>query len=270
MAQPETAALQLILTRPQQQAGEWLQRLQAQGVPARSFPLLAISPAEPAQVQAAWAALPRARLAFFVSPNAVEGFFAQAPTGFEWPAACLAACVGPGSARALQAAGVPVSNIIQPPADAPSLDSEHLWPQLSGMDWQGQPVLMLRGEGGRDWLAERLRERGAAPIEFFSVYRRGCPQLDAAQQQELADLLAQPQRLLWLFSSGEAVGHLHSLAPAGVDWSRQRCLATHVRIAERARAEGWGHVVLTRPDAAAVAQAFSAVQADAYNHFHCE
>jgi uroporphyrinogen-III synthase len=159
----------------------------------------------------------------------------------------------------LRDAGVPAELIVQPPADADSLDSEHLWPLLAGRDWTGRLALILRGDGGRDWLAERLREQGARTLDF-SVYQRRCPVLDVAEQSLLATILAAPRRYLWLFSSAEAIGHLQRLAPAGTDWSRGRCVATHARIAERGRQLGLADVVLARPDAVAVAAAAAAVQ----------
>lgn len=251
------SAATLVLTRPRQQADEWLRRLSALGVQARSLPLIEILPTDGQEAGRAWAALPAASLAMFVSPNAVEQFFAGRPPGQSWPAQTLAACVGPGSAQALLEAGVPAALIVQPPADAASLDSEHLWPQLSGRDWQGRSALILRGGGGRDWLAQRLREQGAL-TEDFSVYRRRCPQLDGPAQALLAQILAAPAQHVWLFSSAEAIGHLQTLAPAGQEWSAGRCVATHERIADRARELGWGHVVLARPDAQAVARAVDA------------
>lgn len=246
----------LILTRPRQQADDWLTRLAALGVPALALPLIEIVPApDVAAVVQSWQALPGAALAMFVSPNAVEQFFAARPEGMAWPAGVLAATVGPGSAQALRAAGVPAALIVQPAADAPSLDSEHLWPQLAHRPWAGRRVLVLRGEGGREWLAEQLRAAGAE-VEFVSVYRRRAPQLGEAGRARLAAALAEPTSHVWLFSSAEAIGHLAALAAAqGLTLGGGRCLATHPRIAAAAQAAGFAHVVLTRPDAAAVARA---------------
>ena len=251
-----TLPLTLVLTRPRQQAGDWLARLTALGVDAVSLPLIEIVAGAPQAAAEAWQQLPSAALAMFVSPNAVEYFF-KGSTG-DWPADTLAACVGPGSARALLGAGVPPQLIVQPPPDADSLDSEHLWPLLATRDWQGKLALILRGDGGRDWLAERLREQGAR-TQDFSVYQRRCPVLDGEGQTLLSDILARADaRFVWLFSSAEAIGHLASLTDA--DWSRHRAIATHDRIAERARQLGIGDVVLARPDAAAVAAAAAAMQ----------
>ncbi|MDM4764578.1 uroporphyrinogen-III synthase [Pelomonas sp. SE-A7] len=246
--------MRLVLTRPRPQCADWLARLAAQGVDAVALPLIAIEPGEDASAASrAWARLPEAALAMFVSPNAVEHFFAARPQQQDWPAATLAVTVGPGSAQALLQAGVPASLLRQPPADSESFDSEHLWPLLKDLDWQGRLALMLRGEGGRDWLAERLQERGAR-VEAFNIYRRSCPRLNADETQLLEQIGAEPVDHVWLFSSSEAI---HNLATLGFRPSPQSlAIATHARIAETASRLGWPRVASARPDAAAVAQAW--------------
>ncbi|PTT92595.1 uroporphyrinogen-III synthase [Pelomonas sp. HMWF004] len=243
----------LLVTRPRPQCAAWLARLAALGVKAAALPLIEILPVvDAAPVQAAWAALAASDLAVFVSPNAVEHFFAQARQ--PWPAHTLAACVGPGSAQALAEHGVPAALIVQPAADAESLDSEHLWQQLATRRaWPGARVLLLRGDGGREWLAERLTEAGAQ-VDAVTVYHRSGPRFSPAEQAVLAAALADPAGHVWLFSSAEAVGHLKGLALAG-----QRAVATHPRIAEAARAAGFSPVVLARPAPEAVAQALKAL-----------
>lgn len=244
----------LIVTRPRPQCADWLARLAALGVEARALPLIEILPArDVAPVRAAWAGMVAVDLAVFVSPNAVEQFFSQAD-GAAWPAQALAACVGPGSAQALAAHGVPVANIVQPAADAASLDSEHLWQQLQPRrHWAGARVLLLRGDGGREWLAERLTEAGAS-VEAVTVYHRAPPRFSAAEQALLDAAMAQPQHFVWLFSSAEAVGHMQ-----GTPLANQRAIATHPRIAEAARAAGFTPVVLARPAPEAVTQALKSL-----------
>jgi len=248
----------LIVTRPRAQAAEWLARLASFGVTAASLPLIEIGPGEPGAAAAAWRQIGAAKLAVFASPNAVAAFFAARPAAVAWPERALAACVGPGSAAALAEAGVPAMQIVSPAADAASFDSEQLWTRLASRDWRDARVLLLRGDGGREWLAERLRERGAQ-TEAFVVYRRHAPQLGPAEQALLAAALASPDEHAWLLSSSEAVGHLVARLPAGASLARQRALATHERIAHAAQAAGFGRVVSTRPDAAAVAVAFRAL-----------
>ncbi len=67
---------------------------------------------------------------------------------------------------------------------------------------------------------------------------------------------AEPVRWIWMFSSSEAIDHLQALAP-GADWRAGRAVASHPRIAERARALGFGSVALVSPTAVSVANAVS-------------
>lgn len=271
------APARLLLTRPRAQADDWARRMAALGVPTASLPLIDIEPADdPAPVDAAWSSLAAMDLAMFVSPNAVEHFFLRRPRDAVWPGRTWAATVGPGSAQALIERGVPADRIVQPPAGSDSLDSEHLWPEMvrvAGPDWTGRRALLVRGDGGREWLGDRLREAGA-DVTAVGAYRRACPRLAAEDQALLRAALQAPERHVWLFSSSEAIGYLDTLeqgtrsldpggaAAPGIEapelpaWGRVRALATHERIAARAQALGVGHVVLVRPDAEAVAAGF--------------
>ncbi|NUP87876.1 MAG: uroporphyrinogen-III synthase, partial [Burkholderiaceae bacterium] len=93
----------VIVTRPQPQASQWVVRLQALGLRARALPLLSIAQApRPDEVERAWRALQRHALVMFVSPNAVERFFALKPPGQPpWPAGTWAGSTGPGTEAAL-------------------------------------------------------------------------------------------------------------------------------------------------------------------------
>jgi uroporphyrinogen-III synthase len=234
--------MRVLVTRPAAQAQDWLQRLRAAGIEAESLPLIGIAPAgDGAALAAAWRTLPQRALAMFVSPNAVAHFFAARPAGAAWHAATMAAAPGPATAQALRAAGVPAAQVVEPAADAPQFDSEALWQRLATRDWRGRQALFVRGDGGRDWLAERLREAGAQ-VEQMSAYRRGVPSLDADARRVLQAAIAAPREHLWWFSSAQAIDHLAALAPAGSDWREARALATHPRIAERARQLGFGAV----------------------------
>ncbi len=250
---PERAPL--VLTRPAAQQAAWCQALTALGVPVRGWPLIDIGPApDPHAASAAWEKLPGARLAFFASPNAVEAFMAARPEGQSWPATCWAACVGPGSADALRAAGVPPQRVLAPDLEAAQFDSEALWPLLMQVapDWRGQPVILLRGQGGREWLADRLRAQGAQ-VHAIAVYQRQRPQPDASALAQLKAWMREVPAPLWLLSSSEAVGHWQTLV--GMPLPPLPALATHPRIAQAAREAG---LVVTEvaPTVAAVAAAW--------------
>lgn len=236
--------MRVLVTRPAAQASEWVQQLRAAGLQAEALPLIDIAPAPDASaLVSAWAALPAQVMVVFVSPNAVTSFFAAKPASTSWPAGVLAASPGPGTTRVLRDLGVPL--IVEPAADAPQFDSESLWLQLASRDWAGHQVLVVRGAHGRDWLADRLRERGAV-LSFVAAYGRGTPRLSAAEQVLLHEALEQPEQNLWFFSSSEAVANLQALAPKA-QWARALAVATHPRIAESARRLGLGRVVEARP-----------------------
>lgn len=256
--------MRLIVTRPAAQAADWVRALQALGQDAVALPLLDIGPVhDPAPLRAVWCRLADNTLVMFVSANAVLHFFAAAPAGQAWPAAVRAGCTGPGTSAALRAAGVPAGCIVEPPAGA-NFDSESLWALLAVEDWAGRHVLVVRGEEGRDWLADTLRARGAT-VDFVAAYRRCAPRPDAAGHALLARALAEPAAHLWLFSSSEGVAQLRTLAP-GADWSRSGALASHARIAQTARELGFARVALTAPAPAAVAAlaaGWASIQSDA-------
>jgi uroporphyrinogen-III synthase len=174
-----------------------------------------------------------------------------------WPANTRAWATGPGTTRALQAAGVPADRIDAPSEDAPQVDSEALWSRVAGQVGPGSRVLIVRGAGadgqasGRDWLARRLSDEGAI-VEMVAVYRRVVPAWTDGQRT-LAEGAARDGSV-WLFSSSEAIANLRVLLPS-VSWSGARAIATHERIALAARDAGFGVVCPSRPAMDAVAAA---------------
>ena len=245
------SALRVLVTRPAEQAAQWTRALRAEGIDAAALPLIGIAGApSPAAVGAAWRDLSQHRLAVFVSPNAATRFMAQRPPGVGWPAGVRAASVGPGTTRTLIGLGVPAQSIVEPAADTLQFDSQALWAQLAGQDWRGARVLIVRGDGGRDWLAARLAEQGAT-VDAVAAYRRVAPELDRHERALLDAAIAGPQRHLWLFGSSQAVDHLAVIAPSA-DWSAACALATHPRIAERAQRGGFGATLTARATLAAV------------------
>lgn len=243
--------MKLIVTRPAAQAQAWVRRLRELGLQAEALPLIGVAPLDDdTPLREAWGTLQTAALVVFVSPNAVAHFFAAAPAQAAWPAGTLAGSTGPGTSAALREAGVDDANIVEPAADAPSFDSEALWQQIRHRPWAGQRACIVRGEEGRDWLAGELKAHGAR-VDFIAAYRRTPPAMDAAGQALLAAAIAQPAAHLWLFSSSEAIAHLHGLAPQA-EWGTSRALASHPRIVQSARDAGFGHVDSVAPAPEAV------------------
>jgi uroporphyrinogen-III synthase len=153
--------------------------------------------------------------------------------------------VGAATAQILSDYGLDVSN---PQAGD---DSEALLelPQLREAILRPDArVLILRGEGGRELLAERLREQGAS-VDYLELYRRCLPQYAAAA---LAQRVAAQHLNGLVVSSGQGFMHLHQLA--GTAWPELARLPSFVpspRVAEMARAAGAQKVVDCRGASAA-------------------
>lgn len=251
----------LLVTRPAAQAQVQRDALRQRGWQAESLPLIAIHAVpDSTPVQAVWRHLSARQWVFFVSPNAVEQFFLARPADVPsaWPASVRVGAVGPGTVQALRQAGVPLAQITAPAQDAEQVDSEALWGQLAGHPWAGQSVWVVRGDGGRAWLADQLRAQGAE-VEFVQAYTRTVPAWGDSEQALLAEALRLPQQHLWLFSSSQAIDHLvawqhvqsGSAAVPGANapaiWEPAQALTSHPRIADRAQAAGFGRVLLTTP-----------------------
>lgn len=247
----------VLVTRPADQARHWAQALRDHGLEAEPLPLIGIAPAQDTSaVDAAWRRLGALSLLIFVSPNAVAQWFARRPPGVVWRAGLAAASPGPGTSALLREYGVPPECLIEPASDSEQFDSEALWAELRQQPWAGRGVLIVRGDGGRAWLAERLVEAGAE-VGFLAAYRRGPPVFDAEQHQRLQHALEAPASHVWLVSSSEALDHLPTVAGSTAEALAHRlqaatAVATHPRIAERAQRAGFGQVHGCRPDVAAV------------------
>jgi uroporphyrinogen-III synthase len=74
-----------------------------------------------------------------------------------------------------------------------------------------------------------------------AAYRRVTPDLQGAGLDVLTEAIARPSDHLWFFSSSEAISNLVDAQP-GVLWVQASAIATHPRIAQRARDCGFGVV----------------------------
>jgi uroporphyrinogen-III synthase len=266
---PTGRSLRLVVTRPQPQADEWVARLLALQQSALALPLLRIEsdPAHARLVAQAWVALAQQRLVMFVSPSAVARFFLARPDGLSWPTTTWAAATGMGTVAALRAHGVPESLIVAPSPQSPQFDAETLWSQaLASMDWHHQSVLIVRGEEGRDWLADKLGRHGAE-VQALSAYQRLGPEWCSQEQALLAQIQADPAGHAWLFSSSEAIHHLMRRADA-FRVGAMVVVATHERIARTARDLGFQTVLSVPPDPLRIAHVLQSYQdspLDRYN-----
>ena len=235
------AGRSIVVTRPQAQAAPLVEAIAAAGGRSLIFPLLEISPAaDSGALDAAAASFSSYALVVFISPNAVTHALPAILARGPWPAGVMPAAVGPGTVKALAAQGV---NGCLVPSER--FDSEALLalPELAASRLLGRKVLILRGDGGRELLADTLKERGAT-VDCVTCYRRAAPSGDAALL--LAAWRAGRLDALTV-SSSEALRHLLAmLDDEGRAFLQKTPLfVPHARIAETARGLGLDRIVLT-------------------------
>lgn len=257
--------MRVLVTRPLNEAAAWMAGLTAAGHEAVALPLIDIAPVtDPSDVLLAWQNAPSCQAIMFVSAAAVKHFFATvlaattALTLSQYLGHTRCWATGWGTRKALLQAGVPDTLIDSPPIDAAQFDSEALWRVVAPQIVPKQPVLIVRGTdglisqdqpqvapqgAGRDWLAQTL-QNADVPVRWVVSYQRGVPRWSDAQQQLAAQASADGS--VWCFSSSQAILFLQHLLPHQ-SWARARCVVTHARIAEAARAWGFGHISLSRP-----------------------
>jgi uroporphyrinogen-III synthase len=159
------AGLGVLVTRPEPQAGPLARRLTALGANVYRLPAVELLAREDrASQRAALGPIDRFHWVVFVSANAVR-FGAALLEGRRDP---QIAAVGPATAAALNHAGYRVSLVPHG-----GYDSEHLLASPAFAHVQGQRILIVRGGGGRELLAEQLAARGAE-VAYADVYDRRC------------------------------------------------------------------------------------------------
>ena len=219
----------VIVTRPQRPAAVFASRIAALGgTPLIWSAIVILPPVDGAQLSDVHEHLDEYDIAIFVSANAVE-FGARLAR--PWPASLRVYAPGPGTAEALAAAGVADARI-----PAKSWDSEGLLelPDLANVG--GKRIVIFRGEGGREFLGNALRARGAS-VDHVPCYRRVAPEGGA---QGLVDAVRDGRAHALTLTSAEGVSNLvAALGPEGhATIATLPAFAAHPRIAERAREHG--------------------------------
>jgi uroporphyrinogen III methyltransferase/synthase len=263
-------AFTAVLTRPDGQSAALASQLADAGCDVLEFPLIDIAPLDdPAPLDAALASLADYALVIFVSPNAIDRALER--YGAIWPNALPVGVVGPGSVAALARHGIaaPAHRVIAPaPAadgGAPQYDSEHLYASIEAAfggaaALAGKRVLIVRGDGGREWLADTLRAAGA-DVTLVAAYRRVVPEPRIGAWERVHALLGGAPHA-WLVTSSEGVRNLNELAhahltAAEIDALKRAPFVTpHSRIAQTARALGFDRITLTGAGDERIVRAF--------------
>jgi uroporphyrinogen-III synthase len=165
VTKPSLDGLRVLVTRPEHQARSLCDSINAAGGVAIALPVMDIMPILP--WQESLLSLAEQDMIIFISRNAVTHFMAGLQTSLADNVQLVA--VGAGTAETMREHGLRVD--IQPPPPAGS-ESLLTMPELNMV--QDKNVLIVRGDGGRELLADTLLARGAN-ISYLEVYRRGLP-----------------------------------------------------------------------------------------------
>ncbi len=163
---PSLQTRRILLTRPEPQASIFAERLRSLGAEVDCFAGVQIRLQHPSGTELA--VLNNADWVIFVSGNAVKGL--HACEGFAACRTASLAAIGAATAQALEQIGH------APSIHAPSpYNSEALLriDALCAVD--GQHIVIVRGQDGREYLAEKLRRRGAT-VDYLCVYHRDLPE----------------------------------------------------------------------------------------------
>jgi uroporphyrinogen-III synthase len=254
----------IIVTRPAGQARQLIEVLtraiEASGVGKRSLPeilslpLLTIVPKSDGHLADHIAStLSDADLAIFVSPNAIESVMRLLERDWQDFSKKIIpiGVMGGSSHLALRNHGVgsednPTPIII--PGNNENWDSEGLWKELQSLkwNWQGKKVVIFKGEGGRDWLADTLKKAGAT-VEAILTYTRVPLDIDNPAWQLVREM--DLSKSLWLLTSSEAVRYLGEVMKDQFTQNLNvaSALCPHHNIADAAEMIGFGEVFTSEP-----------------------
>ncbi|WP_426116699.1 uroporphyrinogen-III synthase [Pseudomonas sp. DSP3-2-2] len=231
----------LLLTRPAEESAALAQTLAELGIFSSSLPLLEIEPVPITPVQRSILDdLDHYSAVIVVSKPAAR--LGLALLDELWPVPPIQPwfTVGEGTAQLLQEHNLDVSWPEQGDDSEALLDLPRLQQAVA---LPGSRVLIMRGEDGRELLAERLRQLGASVV-YLPLYRRNLPLYPPSTLMQRV----QAERLNALVvSSGQGFEHLRQLA--GDAWPELAQLALFVpspRVAELATQAGARTVVNCR------------------------
>lgn len=241
----------LLLTRPEDECAALAASLAEAGIHSASLPLLEIaareeSPAERSLIldlDRYCAVIVVSKAAARLGLELLDRYWPQPPANQHW------FTVGAATAAILEDYGLTANY----PAGGDDSEALLRLPALAqALQVHDPKVLILRGEGGREFLADCLRGQGVA-VDYLELYRRELPSYPPG---ELLRRIRDAHLNAVAVSSGQGLEHLHRLA--GQDWPQVSALPLFVpspRVAELARELGAQRVIDCRGASAAALMA---------------
>jgi len=257
--------VRVVLTRPAPRQVALQQTLQNAGLDVLGLPALEVVPLV---IQGNLPSPHEFDATIFVSRSAWQIYW-EALTAqnllWQWPSHCRIAAVGASTAKAIEfdlnrpdPGNAPRFEVLRPADDA-TQDSESLWLRLRDELPTAAKVLLVRGQDGRDWLAQRLQAHGFV-IQIHENYRREPAQWAGPAVEKLVQWKASGMLGTWLITSSQGLSAIQAqwlthglgaIRPEGAVVIHPRLLAP---------VQAWlpaaAPVIVTQPDDNSVARAF--------------
>lgn len=241
---PELRGLRVLVTRPAERADSLLDALREAGAQAWHCPLLQILPLaddDPAL------RLSRTRImdldlyqrVIFISVNAVAQGMALIDQYWpQWPQGVVPYAIGEATAEALAQWELPARYASQR-GGSRAMTSEALLglPELQHL--ANDKVLIVRGVGGREALAQCLSQRGAK-VEYAECYQRQGP---ALEHGELRSLLVKHQISAVCLNSGETLTNFQQHCSPDLLTNQATLVVPSERVAQLAIDMGYPRVI---------------------------
>lgn len=238
--QPDPHALtgrRILICRPEPEASRLAHCFREAGAYARVLPLIEREPLpETPATRTLIQDLDHYSHVIAVSPYAAtlfmtlaDNWWPQFPTGIRWYG------VGRGTAAVLARHG------LSPRIPANGWTSEALLALPSLQQFNGEKVLLVRGEEGRELIHQTLSDRGAR-VNVLPLYRRHQPHHDATTLDK-ALLCFLPEAVITL--SGETLNNLIALSEnTGHNLEKTLLVVPASRVADQARQAGLNRVCI--------------------------
>lgn len=197
----------IVVTRAQQQAGEFAASLRALGAQAIELPVISLEPpSDTSPLDAAIATLSTYHWLIFTSVNGVRFFLErldQSTSDLRLLRARICA-IGPATRRAIESAHLKVD--VMPP----EFVAESVVAALGAQDLNGKRILLPRAAMARDVIPTELRKLGAQ-VDVVEAYRNVIPERSTVHAKAIFDDARKPD---WItFTSSSTVKNLLSIVP---------------------------------------------------------
>ena len=226
MNRPKKIAL--ISTRPQKTNVQLSDDLKNSEIKLLSFPLTEIHPLNNYQIfDEVIENIKTYQHIIFISTNAVHFFVERVKKlSLQIPKNLIFSSIGPTTKLLLQKKlSVDVHSPIK------TFDSEHLLKEKIYNNVEGQKILIIRGEGGRETLKNALEEKGAI-VNYGECYVRKYVDIDLNQ---LKNDLVNYHHQFFLFSSTNSAKHfIHQLSKVDSSWLQNiKIIVNHKKIGQQ-------------------------------------